>query len=157
MRLTEQTSSSKPAEVAKKWILIDAEGVVLGRLASIVANRLRGKHKPTYTPHIDDGDNVIIINAAKVKLTGNKAENEKFYWHTGHPGGIKERTWGKILGSAHPERLLEKAVERMVPRGPLGRKQMKNLKVYAGAEHPHEAQQPETLDVAAMNPKNKRG
>jgi large subunit ribosomal protein L13 len=156
MRLTEQTSSSKPSEVAKKWILIDAEGVVLGRLASIVANRLRGKHKPTYTPHIDDGDNVIIINAAKVKLTGNKAENEKFYWHTGHPGGIKERTWGKILGSAHPERLLEKAVERMVPRGPLGRKQMKNLKVYAGAEHPHEAQQPETLDVAAMNPKNKR-
>jgi large subunit ribosomal protein L13 len=157
MRLTEQTSSSKPSEVAKKWILIDAEGVVLGRLASIVANRLRGKHKPTYTPHIDDGDNVIIINAAKVRLTGNKAANEKFYWHTGHPGGIKERTWGKILGSAHPERLLEKAVERMVPRGPLGRRQMKNLKVYAGAEHPHEAQQPETLDVAAMNPKNKRG
>ena len=157
MRLTEQTSSSKPSEVAKKWILIDAEGVVLGRLASIVANRLRGKHKPTYTPHIDDGDNVIIINAAKVKLTGNKAENEKFYWHTGHPGGIKERTWGKILGSAHPERLLEKAVERMVPRGPLGRRQMKNLKVYAGAAHPHEAQQPETLDVAALNPKNKRG
>jgi len=156
MRHTEQTSSSKPSEVVKKWILIDAEGVVLGRLASIVANRLRGKHKPTYTPHIDDGDNVIIINAAKVKLTGNKAEREKFYWHTGHPGGIKERTWGKILGSAHPERLLEKAVERMVPRGPLGRKQMKNLKVYAGADHPHEAQQPETLDVAAMNPKNKR-
>ena len=156
MRLTEQTSSSKPSEVVKKWILIDAEGVVLGRLASIVANRLRGKHKPTYTPHIDDGDNVIIINAAKVKLTGNKAENEKFYWHTGHPGGIKERTWGKILGSAHPERLLEKAVERMVPRGPLGRRQMKNLKVYAGTDHPHEAQQPETLDVAAMNPKNKR-
>jgi large subunit ribosomal protein L13 len=156
MRHTEQTSSSKPSEVVKKWILIDAEGVVLGRLASIVANRLRGKHKPTYTPHIDDGDNVIIINAQKVKLTGNKAEREKFYWHTGHPGGIKERTWGKILGSAHPERLLEKAVERMVPRGPLGRKQMKNLKVYAGTDHPHEAQQPETLDVAAMNPKNKR-
>jgi large subunit ribosomal protein L13 len=156
MRLTEQTSSSKPSEVVKKWILIDAEGVVLGRLASIVANRLRGKHKPTYTPHIDDGDNVIIINAGKVKLTGNKAEREKFYWHTGHPGGIKERTWGKILGSAHPERLLEKAIERMVPRGPLGRRQMKNLKVYAGAEHPHDAQQPETLDVAAMNPKNKR-
>jgi large subunit ribosomal protein L13 len=156
MRLTEQTSSSKPSEVGKKWILIDAEGVVLGRLASIVANRLRGKHKPTYTPHIDDGDNVIVINAGKVKLTGNKAEREKFYWHTGHPGGIKERTWGKILGSAHPERLLEKAIERMVPRGPLGRRQMKNLKVYAGAEHPHDAQQPETLDVAAMNPKNKR-
>ena len=156
MRLTEQTSSSKPSEVVKKWILIDAEGVVLGRLASIVANRLRGKHKPTYTPHIDDGDNVIIINAEKVKLTGNKAEREKFYWHTGHPGGIKERTWGKILGSAHPERLLEKAIERMVPRGPLGRKQMKNLKVYAGTVHPHEAQTPETLDVASMNPKNKR-
>ena len=157
MRHTEQTSSSKPSEVVKKWILIDAEGVVLGRLASIVANRLRGKHKPTYTPHIDDGDNVIIINAGKVKLTGNKAEREKFYWHTGHPGGIKERTWGKILGSAHPERLLEKAIERMVPRGPLGRKQMKNLKVYAGTVHPHEAQTPETLDVAALNPKNKRG
>jgi len=156
MRHTEQTSSSKPSEVVKKWILIDAEGVVLGRLASIVANRLRGKHKPTYTPHIDDGDNVIIINAEKVKLTGNKAEREKFYWHTGHPGGIKERTWGKILGSAHPERLLEKAIERMVPRGPLGRKQMKNLKVYAGTNHPHEAQTPETLDVASMNPKNKR-
>jgi large subunit ribosomal protein L13 len=157
MRLTEQTSSAKPAEVVKKWVLIDAQGVVLGRLASIVANRLRGKHKPTYTPHIDCGDNIIIINAAKVKLTGNKAENEKFYWHTGHPGGIKERTWGKILGSAHPERLIEKAVERMVPRGPLGRRQMKNLKVYPGAQHPHEAQQPETLDVAALNPKNKRG
>ena len=156
MRLTEQTSSSKPSEVAKKWILIDAEGVVLGRLASIVANRLRGKHKPTYTPHIDDGDNVIIINAGKVKLTGNKAEKEKFYWHTGHPGGIKERTWGKILGSAHPERLLEKAIERMVPRGPLGRRQMKNLRVYAGAEHPHTAQQPVTLDVGALNAKNKR-
>ena len=157
MQLTNSTYSAKPSEIVKKWVLIDAEGVVLGRLASIVANRLRGKHKPTYTPHIDDGDNVIIINAGKVKLTGNKAEREKFYWHTGHPGGIKERTWGKILGSAHPERLVEKAVERMVPRGPLGRRQMKNLKVYPGAEHPHEAQQPETLDVAGMNPKNKRG
>ncbi len=155
--LMKTTKVATPATIEKKWLLIDAEGLVVGRLASIVANRLRGKHKPTYTPHIDDGDNVIIINAGKVKLTGNKAENEKFYWHTGHPGGIKERTWGKILGSAHPERLLEKAVERMVPRGPLGRKQMKNLKVYAGADHPHEAQQPETLDVAAMNPKNKRG
>ena len=151
-----RTYSAKPAEVEKKWVVIDAAGLVVGRLASIVAMRLRGKHKPTYTPHIDDGDNVIIINAGKVKLTGNKAEREKFYWHTGHPGGIKERTWGKILGSAHPERLLEKAIERMVPRGPLGRRQMKNLKVYAGADHPHEAQQPETLDVAAMNPKNKR-
>jgi len=156
MRLTEQTSSAKPVEVVKKWVLIDAEGVVLGRLASIVASRLRGKHKPTYTPHIDCGDNIVIINAAKVKITGNKAETEIFYWHTGHPGGIKERSWGKILSSAHPERLVEKAIERMVPRGPLGRRQMKNLKVYPGAEHPHAAQQPETLDVAAMNPKNKR-
>jgi len=157
MQLTEQTHSAKPSEVVKKWILIDAEGVVLGRLASIVANRLRGKHKPSFTAHIDCGDNVVIINAAKVKLTGRKAEREKFYWHTGHPGGIKERTWGQILGSAHPERLIEKAIERMVPRGPLGRQQMKNLRVYPGAAHPHEAQQPETLDVAAMNPKNKRG
>ena len=157
MQLTNTTYSAKPAEIVKKWVLIDAEGVVLGRLASIVANRLRGKHKPSYTPHMDCGDNVIIINAAKVQLTGRKAENEKFYWHTGHPGGIKERTWGKILGGKHPERLVEKAIERMVPRGPLGRRQMKNLKVYPGAEHPHAAQQPETLDVAGMNPKNKRG
>jgi large subunit ribosomal protein L13 len=157
MQLTETTASVKPSEVVKKWVLIDAEGLVLGRLASIVANRLRGKHKPTFTPHIDCGDNIVIINAAKVKLTGRKAEREKFYWHTGHPGGIKERTWGQILGGAHPERLVEKAIERMVPRGPLGRMQMKNLRVYPGAEHPHEAQQPETLDVAAMNPKNKRG
>ena len=156
MRLTEQTASSKPSEVVKKWILIDAEGVVLGRLASIVANRLRGKHKPTFTAHMDCGDNVIIINAAKVHLTGRKAEKEKFYWHTGHPGGIKEKTWGKILGGKHPERLVEKAVERMVPRGPLGRAQMKNLRVYAGAKHGHEAQQPVVLDVAKMNPKNKR-
>ena len=157
MQLTNTTYSAKPSEIVKKWVLIDAEGVVLGRLASIVANRLRGKHKPTFTPHIDCGDNVVIINAGKVKLTGRKAEREKFYWHTGHPGGIKERTWGQILASAHPERLVEKAIERMVPRGPLGRRQMKNLRVYPGAEHPHEAQQPETLDVAAMNPKNKRG
>ena len=157
MQLTEQTRSTKPSEVVKKWVLIDAEGVVLGRLASIVANRLRGKHKPSFTPHVDCGDYVIIINAAKVHLTGRKAEREKFYRHTGHPGGIKERTWGKILGSAHPERLVEKAIERMVPRGPLGRRQMKNLHVYPGAEHRHEAQQPETLDVAGMNPKNKRG
>ena len=157
MQLTNSTYSAKPAEIVKKWVLIDAEGVVLGRLASIVANRLRGKHKPSYTPHMDCGDNVIIINAAKVHLTGRKAELEKFFWHTGHPGGIKERTWGKILDGKHPERLIEKAVERMVPRGPLGRQQMKNLKVYPGAEHPHAAQQPEALDVAGMNPKNKRG
>ena len=151
-----KTYSAKPAEVVKKWVLIDAEGVVLGRLASIVANHLRGKHKTTFTPHVDCGDNIIVINADKVRVTGNKLEDKVFYYHTGHPGGIKERTWGKILGGAHPERLIIKAVERMVPRGPLGRQQMKNLRVYAGTAHPHEGQQPVTLDVAAMNPKNKR-
>ncbi|MDY0874193.1 50S ribosomal protein L13 [Dongia rigui] len=151
-----KTFSAKPAEVVKKWVLIDAEGVVLGRLASIVANHLRGKHKVTFTPHVDCGDNIIIINAEKVRVTGNKLEDKIFYYHTGHPGGIKERAWGKILGGKHPERLIIKAVERMVPRGPLGRAQMKNLRVYAGTAHPHEGQSPVTLDVAAMNPKNKR-
>jgi large subunit ribosomal protein L13 len=151
-----KTYSAKPAEVVKKWVLIDAEGVVLGRLASVIANHLRGKHKPTFTPHVDCGDNIVVINADKVRVTGNKLEDKVFYYHTGHPGGIKERTWGKILGGAHPERLIIKAVERMVPRGPLGRQQMKNLRVYAGTNHPHEGQQPVTLDVAAMNPKNKR-
>lgn len=151
-----KTFSAKPAEVVKKWVLIDAEGVVLGRLASIVANHLRGKHKTTYTPHVDCGDNIIIINAEKVRVTGKKLEDKIFYYHTGHPGGIKERSWGKILSSKHPERLIIKAVERMVPRGPLGRAQMKNLRVYAGTAHPHEGQTPVTLDVAGMNPKNKR-
>ena len=150
------TFSQKPAEVVKKWVLIDAEDVVLGRLASIVANRLRGKHKPTFTPHVDDGDNVVIINAGKVKLTGNKYHAKKYYWHTGYPGGIKERTARTILEGRFPERVVEKAVQRMMPEGPLARRQLKNLRVYAGAEHPHEAQQPETLDIAALNPKNKR-
>lgn len=151
-----KTYSAKPAEVAKKWILVDADGLVLGRLASIIANRLRGKHKPSFTPHVDCGDNVIVINAEKVRLTGNKLEQHKFFWHTGHPGGIKERTMGQRLGGKYPERVILKAVERMVPRGPLGRQQMSNLRVYAGASHPHDAQQPETLDVASMNRKNKR-
>ena len=150
------TFSQKPADVQKKWVLIDAEGVVLGRLAALVASRLRGKHKPTFTPHVDDGDNVIIINADKVKLTGRKYTDKKYYWHTGHPGGIKERTADELLEGRFPERVLEKAVERMIPRGPLGRRQMKNLRVYAGTEHPHEAQQPEVLDVAALNSKNKK-
>ena len=150
------TFSQKPAEVEKKWILIDAEGLVVGRLATLVANRLRGKHKPTFTPHVDDGDNVIIINAEKVAFTGKKLEDKKYYWHTGWIGGIKERTAGQLLTGRFPERVLEKAVERMVPRGPLGRRQMKNLKVYAGAAHPHEAQQPVTLDVGALNRKNKK-
>src|SRR5690606_27107200 len=144
------------SEVAKKWILIDADGLVLGRLASIVASRLRGKHKSSYTPHVDCGDNVIVVNAEKVRLTGRKLDQSKFYWHTGHPGGIKERTKGQILRGRHPARVILKAVERMVPRGPLGRRQMSNLRVYAGPSHPHEAQQPEVLDVAGMNRKNKR-
>jgi large subunit ribosomal protein L13 len=150
------TYSAKPSEVVKKWLLIDAEGVVLGRLASIIAMRLRGKHKTTFTPHIDCGDNVIVINAEKVHLTGRKAERERFYWHTGHPGGVKDRTLGQLLSGKHPERVIIKAVERMITRGPLGRKQMGNLRVYAGTAHPHEAQSPEVLNVAAMNPKNKR-
>ena len=151
-----KTYSAKPSDIDKKWLVIDADGVVLGRLATQVAMILRGKHKPGYTPHMDCGDNVIVVNAAKVRITGNKAADKTYYWHTGHPGGIKSRTAGQILEGAHPERVIEKAVQRMVPKGPLGRRQLKNLKVYAGAEHPHEAQQPEVLDLAARNPKNKR-
>lgn len=152
-----KTYSARPADITKNWVVVDAEDVVLGRLASIIALRLRGKHKTTFTPHMDDGDNVIVINADKVKLTGNKANGDVFYWHTGYPGGIKGRSKGEILAGRFPERVVEKAVERMIPRTPLGRQQMRNLKVYAGAEHPHEAQQPQVLDVAGMNPKNKRG
>ncbi|MTJ83104.1 MAG: 50S ribosomal protein L13 [Telmatospirillum sp.] len=151
-----KTYSARPSDIQKKWVVIDADGVVLGRLASIISMRLRGKHLPTYTPHMDCGDNVIVINAEKVKLTGRKLTDKVFYWHTGYPGGIKGRTMGQLLGGSHPERVITKAVERMITRNPLGRAQMKNLRVYAGAEHPHVAQQPEVLDVAAMNPKNKR-
>jgi large subunit ribosomal protein L13 len=151
-----KTYSAKAGEIDKKWVLIDAEGVVLGRLAAKVANLLRGKHKTTYTPHMDCGDHVIVINADKVHMTGKKRADKNYYWHTGYPGGIKSRTADQILEGEHPERVLYKAVERMVPSGPLGRQQMKNLRVYAGTEHPHEAQKPETLDLAAMNPKNKR-
>jgi large subunit ribosomal protein L13 len=150
------TLSLKPAEVKKDWVLIDADGVVLGRLASVIANRLRGKHKPQFTPHVDCGDNVIVVNAGNVKVTGNKADQAILYYHTGYAGGIKGRSIRQRLDSAHPERVLEKAVERMITRGPLQRAQMKHLHVYAGAAHPHEGQQPRTLDVAAMNPKNKR-
>jgi large subunit ribosomal protein L13 len=151
-----KTYSAKPAEVEKKWILIDAEGLVVGRVASLIAMRLRGKHKPTYTPHVDCGDNVIVINADKVVLTGAKRDDKVYYWYTGHIGGIKERTAKQILTGRFPERVLEKAVERMVPRGPLGRKQMGNLKVYSGPNHPHEAQQPVALDVKSLNSKNAR-
>jgi len=151
-----KTYSAKPADIEKKWILIDAEGLVVGRLAAIVATRLRGKHKPTYTPHMDCGDNVVVVNADKAVLTGNKLDQKKYYWHTGYPGGIKERTARKVIEGRFPERVVEKAVERMLPRGPLGRQQLGNLRVYAGDEHPHAAQQPETLDIAALNPKNQR-
>ncbi len=151
-----KTYSAKPAEIEKKWFLIDADGLVLGRLASQVAKILRGKHKPGFTPHMDCGDNVVIVNAEKVRLTGNKRTAKTYYRHTGYPGGIKQTTAGRVLEGKHPERVILKAVERMVPRGPLGRQQMSNLRVYAGPEHKHEAQQPEPLDIAAMNPKNKR-
>jgi large subunit ribosomal protein L13 len=151
-----KTYSAKAADIEKKWVLIDAEGLVVGRLATIVAMRLRGKHKPTYTPHMDDGDNVIIVNASKVVLTGRKVQQKVYYNHTNFIGGIKERSAKAILEGRFPERIVEKAIERMLPRGPLGRKQLGNLRVYAGAEHPHAAQNPETLDVAKMNRKNMR-
>ena len=151
-----KTYSATEAEIEKKWILIDAEGVVLGRLASIVAMRLRGKHKATFTPSMDMGDNVIVINADKVQLTGTKRADKRYYWHTGYPGGIRSRTAGQILSGEHPERVVMKAVQRMLPKNRLARKQLANLRVYAGAEHPHEAQKPEVLDVKSMNPKNTR-
>jgi large subunit ribosomal protein L13 len=151
-----KTYSAKPGEVEKKWYVIDAEGVVLGRLASTVANILRGKHKATYTPHIDCGDHVVIINAEKVALTGRKRADKVYYRHTGYPGGIKSATAAEILDGRFPERVIQKAVERMVPKGPLGRAQLRKLRVYPGAEHPHESQQPEVLDFASRNAKNVR-
>ena len=151
-----KTYSAKPSDIERKWYVVDADGLVLGRMAAVIATRLRGKHKTIYTPHMDCGDNVIVINAEKVKLTGNKRADKTYYWHTGYPGGIKSRTAGSILDGNHPERVVEKAVERMVSRNSLGRKQMTKLHVYAGSEHPHDAQQPEVLNVAAMNSKNNR-
>jgi large subunit ribosomal protein L13 len=150
------TVSTKTADIQKKWVLIDASGLVVGRLASIIAMRLRGKHKPSYTPHMDDGDSIVVINAAKVVLTGRKREKKVYHHHTGFIGGIKERTARSILEGRFPERVLEKAVQRMLPRGPLGRVQLGNLRVYPGTDHPHAAQQPEKLDIAAMNRKNMR-
>lgn len=152
-----KTYSAKPTEVEKKWLLIDAEGVTLGRLASLIAMRLRGKHKAMFTPHIDCGDNVIVVNAEKVRITGKKKQFKTFYWHTGFPGGIKSRTQGQILDGNHPERVLENAVRRMMPKdSPLARQQMTCLRLFAGPDHTHEAQSPERVDIAAMNPKNKR-
>ena len=150
------TYSAKASEIKKDWVLIDADGLVVGRLASVIATRLRGKHKPSYTPHMDCGDNVVVVNAGKVVLTGNKMQGKIFHYHTGFPGGIKDRVVGKILTGKHPERVLQKAVERMLPGGVLGRKQLGNLFVYAGPEHKQAAQQPKTLDVKSMNPKNAR-
>ena len=151
-----KTYSAKPADVTKKWVLIDAKGLVVGRLATLVAMRLRGKHIPTYTPHVDCGDNVVIINAAHVVLTGRKRDNKVYYNHTGFIGGIKERTAKSILDGKFPERVVEKAIERMLPRGPLARVQLGNLRVYPGPDHPHEAQKPEVFDVAVLNRKNTR-
>jgi large subunit ribosomal protein L13 len=150
------TYSAKPSEIERKWCIVDAEGLVLGRMASIISMRLRGKHKPTYTPHMDCGDHIIVINADKIQLTGRKRTDKMYYRHTGYPGGIKSRTAGQILEGAHPERVVIKAIERMVSRNPLGTQQMRKLHVYAGADHPHEAQNPEILDIAEMNPKNTR-
>ncbi len=149
-----KTHSTKTAEIEKNWVVIDATGLVVGRLASIIALRLRGKHKPSFTPHMDDGDNIIVVNAEKVVFTGKKREDKVYYHYTGFQGGIKERTARFILEGRFPERVVEKAVERMLPRGPLGRKQFGNLRVYKGAEHPHEAQQPVALDVGKLNRKN---
>tara|TARA_Y100001968_G_scaffold319347_1_gene350721 strand:+ start:470 stop:937 length:468 start_codon:yes stop_codon:yes gene_type:complete len=151
-----KTFSAKPSDIEKKWVIVDAEGVVLGRLASVIATRLRGKHKPSFTPHMDMGDNVIVINANKIKLTGKKREDKVYYWHTGYPGGIKSRTAEDILDGSFPERVIMKAVQRMLPGGVLSRQQMTNLRVYADSEHPHEAQNPQKLDLKAMNSKNTR-
>lgn len=151
-----RTYSARPADVKHEWFVIDADGAILGRLASLVAMRLRGKHKPIYTPHIDCGDHIVVVNAEKVKLTGHKRIDSKFFWHTGHPGGIKQRSLGQILDGRYPERVLLKAVERMITRNSLGRQQMRKLHVYKGPEHPHGAQQPQAIDLAALNSKNKR-
>ena len=155
--LMKTTKSAKPHEVDKKWHIVDADGLVVGRAASIIANVLRGKHKPSYTPHVDCGDNVIVINADKVRFTGKKLKDKIYYRHTGYAGGIKGVAAGKVLEGRFPERVLEKAIERMIPRGPLGRDQMRNLRVFAGPEHPHAAQDPQILDIAGMNRKNKVG
>ncbi len=155
--LTKETRSVKPEETTHKWIVVDAEGAVVGRLAAFIALRLRGKHKPDYTPHVDTGDHVIVVNAEKVAFTGRKLTDKVYYWHTGYPGGIKERAAGRILAGKHPERVIEKAVQRMLPKeSPLARRQLAKLRVYAGAAHPHEAQQPETVDFKGRNRKNSR-
>jgi len=151
-----KTFALKAGDIQKKWWLVDARDLILGRMASQIALRLRGKHKPIFSPHLDCRDCVVVINADKIKLTGNKLKDKKFYWHTGFPGGIKERSMEALITGKFPERVVQKAVERMITRGPLGRQQMTHLKVYAGDQHPHGAQNPEVLDISALNPKNKR-
>ena len=150
-----KTYSAKPKDIKKDWILIDADGLIAGRLASLIAKRLRGKHKACFTPHIDCGDHIVVVNAEKVALTGNKRNTKTYYWHTGYPGGIKERKAHHYLDGKHPDRVLRKAVERMMPDGPLARKQLRNLHIYAGPSHPHEAQKPQPFDVGALNAKNR--
>ena len=149
-KIIKQTVSLNPKDVAKQWLLIDAEDVVLGRLASNVSKILRGKHKANYTPHVDCGDNVIIINAEKVKLTGNKLSDKKYYWHTGYPGGIKETTAKKIIEGKNPDKIIRLAVQRMIPKGPLGRQQISNMKVYCGDSHPHDSQVPKKFNIIDM-------
>ena len=149
-KFIKQTKSANASNVNKKWLLVDAEDIVLGRLASTVSNLLRGKHKSNYTPHVDCGDNVIIINAEKIKLTGNKLNDKTYYWHTGYPGGIKSRTAKKILEGKFPDRIIRLAVKRMIPKGPLGSQQISNMKVYNGSAHPHDAQAPEKLDISEL-------
>ena len=149
-KFIKQTKSANASNVHKKWLLVDAEDVVLGRLATTVSNLLRGKHKSNYTPHVDCGDNVIIINAEKIKLTGNKLNDKTYYWHTGYPGGIKSRTAKKILEGKFPDRIIRLAVKRMIPKGPLGSQQISNMKVYNGSAHPHDAQAPEKLDISEL-------
>jgi large subunit ribosomal protein L13 len=161
IRLTKPSVQSKSfalrhQDLKKGWVLVDAEGVILGLLAAVLAQILRGKHRPTYTPSVDCGDHIVVVNAEKVKMTGKKAEDSIFYYHTGFPGGIKARTRAKMLAGKRPEQVIQKAVERMMPDGPLARRQLGHLKIYRGAEHPHAAQNPVALDIAARNPKNKR-
>lgn len=154
MTTTQKTFSAKPADLNPEWLVIDAEGVVVGRLAALVATRLRGKHKPHYTPHMDCGDHVIIINAEKAVFTGRKLTDKQYHRHTGYPGGIKTTTPEKIFQGKHPQRVIEKAVSRMMPDGPLARQQLRKLRVYAGEAHRHQAQQPKPLDVKSFNSKN---
>ena len=151
-----KTYSVKPSDIVKKWYLVDATDLVLGRLAVVLANYVRGKHKVYFTPNIDCGDHVVVVNAEKIKLTGNKLNNHMHYWHTGYPGGIKSKSYAQILEGKNPQEAIQLAVKRMVPKGPLGKQQLKKLYVYSGDKHPHDAQKPEPINLKTMNKKNKR-